>query len=134
MSTVLSIAAIGGVGPKSTAILFVKDDDGVRPWAWLPNDIAANLVAGMRLDVAQVGTGKVEETYTDRKTKEVVALKVPKVQLFLGGNIEVLPPDQPVMEPITVVFSDQAKAYAEAYRAKQATATTAGPFDDEEDL
>lgn len=132
MSTVLSIAAVGGSGPKATVISFVKNDDGIRPWAWLPNEVAASLVPGMRLSVAQVGTGKVEETYTDRNTSEVIPLKVPKQQLFLGGNIEVLPPDQPVMEPVTVVFSDQAKAYADAYRAKQATATTAGPFDEED--
>lgn len=131
MSTVLSIAAIGGSGPKATVISFVKSDDGVRPWAWLPNEIAASLVPGMRLAVAQVGNGKVEETYTDRNN-QVIPLKVPKQQLFLGGNIEVLPPDQPIMEPVTVVFSDQAKAYADAYRAKQATATTAGPFDEED--
>jgi hypothetical protein len=132
MSTVLSIAAIGGTGPKATVISFVKDENGNRPWAWMPNETAAMLVPGMRLAIAQVDSGKIATTYT--KDGVEVALKVPKVQLFLGGTIEVLPPDQPELAPLTVVFSDQARAYAEAYRAKQAQQQDSSHFGDEEDL
>lgn len=115
----LSIAAIGGSGPKATAVQFVKTDDGVRPWAWLPNDLAALLAPGMLLNVEHVSTGKTETAYTD-KAGNTVELKVPRMQLFLGGTIEVDAPEAEPVPEITVKVSDKAAAYREAYLAKQA--------------
>lgn len=120
MSTVLSIAAIGGKGPKATNVAFLKNEAGVREWAWVPNNIAEMLAPGMRLVVEAVSVGKVEETYTDRNTGEVVPLKVPKVQLFLGGEITVDAPEQEPLPEAQWKVSDAAAAYREAYRAKQA--------------
>lgn len=116
MSVSLSIAAIGGSGPKATAVNFTKTEEGQRPWAWVPNAVAADLVPGMVLTVESVSTGKVETTYV--KDGVTVDLKVPKVQLFLGGQITVDAPDSEPVPEATFVVSDQARAYREAYLAK----------------
>lgn len=122
MSTKLNIAAIGGSGPKATAVQFLKDATGVRQWSWIANPIAAQLRPGMSLTVEQVSTGKVETSYTDA-TGTVVALKVPRQQLFLGGSITVEAPEAEVLAPVTVTFAGDVAKYASAYDAKQATAT-----------
>lgn len=124
MSTILSIAAIGGSGPKSTAVQFLKVD-GIRQWGWVPNEIAAELVAGMRLEVPVVSLGAVETTWTKDGVEQ--DLKVPRQQLFLGGDMVALPPDSEPLQPMTLQVTEQAKAYREAYLAKQAKATAPAP-------
>lgn len=118
MSSMLTIAAIGGSGPKATAINFLKTEEGVRQWAWMSNDIASRLRPGMVLTVEQVSTGKTETTYIANGVQ--VDLKVPKQQLFLGGHITVAKPDAEPLAPVTVTFADDAATYAAAYDAKKA--------------
>lgn len=118
MSVSLSIAAINGSGPKATAVNFVKTDDGHRPWAWVANDIAAQLAPGMVLRVETVSTGKVETAYTNKDGQQV-DLKVPKVQLFLGGLIEIDAPEQEPLPEATFVVSPAAAEYRKAYLAKR---------------
>lgn len=125
----LSIAAIGGHGPKATAVSFVKDDNGHRPWAWLPNDLASQLAPGMLLNVEHVSTGKTETVYTD-KAGNTVELKVPRVQLFLGGTVEVDAPEADPVPEITVKVSDAAAKYREAYMAKRAAEATSSSDQD----
>jgi hypothetical protein len=120
MSTKLIVSALSAQGPKATAISFVKNDEGIRPWAWLANELTEDIVPGSVLLVEEVRTGKVETTYTDKKTGLEVELKSPKIQLFLGGEIEVTEPEVAPMKPVAVKASSQAKAYAEAYRARAA--------------
>lgn len=134
MSTVLTIAAIGGKGPKATSVAFGKTEDGVRQWAWVPNSVAEKLAPGMTVIVEAVSVGKVEKTYTDKVTKTEVALKVPKQQLFLGGEITVDAPDAEPLPEAQWKVSDAATAYREAYHAKrqaeQATNEGAGDTED----
>jgi hypothetical protein len=116
MSKVFSIAGISNPGPKSTAVSFTKDEAGNRPWVWIANEVAAGLVPGMIVTAEKVSTGKVQTTYT--KNGVEMALKVPKIQLFLGGQVAIDPPEQEVLPEATFVVSDAAKAYREAYLAK----------------
>jgi hypothetical protein len=131
MSAVLSIAAIGGHGPRATAVNFVKVD-GVRPWAWVSNDIAAQLAPGMVLRVERVSEGSVQSSYT--KDGIEVELKVPKVQLFLGGTIEVDAPEAEPLPEATFVVSDAAAKYRAAYAAKQAGRPTIQIASSDEEL
>jgi len=122
-----TIAAIGGSGPKSTAVNFLKNEEGIRLWAWMSNDIASRLRPGMTLVVEQASVGKTETTY--EKNGVVTDLKVPKAQVFLGGAISVRKPESEPLAPITVVFEDDCDAYAEAYdKKKNAPVTEDGDF------
>lgn len=124
MSVSLSISAISGSGPKATAVMFVKSPEGVRPWAWVPNAVAAGLVPGMVLTVESVSTGKVETTF--ERNGQVETLKVPRQQLFLGGSIVIDAPDSEPLPEATFTVSDAAAAYREAYLAKRATPAIPG--------
>lgn len=134
MSTVLSIAAIGGKGPKATSVSFTKTEDGIRQWAWVPNDVAATLAPGMTVIVEVTSMGPVETCYTDKVTKTEVALKVPKQQLWLGGDILADAPEQEPVPEAKWHVTEAAKAYLEAYRAKQQAkqATSEGAGDTED--
>lgn len=95
MSTVLSVSGINNPGPKATAVAFVVDPaTGMRPWAWLPNAVAAQLRPGSRLIVPVVREGEIE---THRSDDPTVALVRPKVQLWLSRTPEqkivILPPE-----------------------------------------
>lgn len=114
----LYIADVGYQGPKSTKVSFVIDDNGVRPWAWVDNGTAAQLARGMVMHAEHVGTSKVETSYL--KDGVEVELKFPRMQLFLGGTIEVKGPESEPLPKATFVISDEAKAYREAYMAKHA--------------
>lgn len=112
-----TVAAIGGSGPRATAINFVKTDEGVRVWAWMSNDVASRLRPGMVVRAEQASFGKVETTYTD-KAGIVTELKVPRRQVFLGGQVIVAKPESEPIVPATVVFETEAEEYARAYDAK----------------
>lgn len=116
-----SVAAVGGSGPKSTAINFVKTTDGVRLWAWIANEKAAELVPGMLVRAEQVSFGKTETTY--EKDGQVFELKVPRQQVFLGGSVTFDAPESEPMAEIEVTVTDKARAYREAYLAKKAQST-----------
>ena len=125
MSITLIIAFIANTsGPKATAITFLKTEDNVSQWAWIDNSVAAKLRPGMRLTVAEVGTARVQTQYED-KSGTMVALKVPKQQLFLGGNITVELPDTEPVTPATWSFGDDIVKYADNYDAKRTNAPSA---------
>jgi len=116
----LVVAGVGGVGPKSTNVAFVTRD-GVREWAWIGNPLAVSLRAGMVLLVEQVQpANKVQTTYINSEGVEV-ELKVPKRQLFLGGNITVEAPEQTPLLPVTFVVTDEAIKFANNVDAKVST-------------
>jgi hypothetical protein len=120
----LVVAGINSPGPKATSISFLTRD-GVREWAWLPNATASSLREGMTLLVEQVQpASKVQTTYTDMATGLLVELKVPKRQLFLGGNITVEAPAQEALKPVAIVVTDEARKYAENFDAKRVEAPT----------
>lgn len=116
MSHSFTIAAIGGSGPKATAVNFLKTEDGVRLWAWMANDIAKVLRPGMTVVAEQASFGKVETTY--EKAGVITELKVPKAQVFLGGQVVVKKPEAEALAPTTVVFEDGLEDYIKAYDAK----------------
>jgi len=116
----LVVAGVGGVGPKSTNVAFVTRD-GVREWAWIGNPLAVSLRAGMVLLVEQVQpANKVQTTYINSEGVEV-EMKVPKRQLFLGGNITVEAPEQTPLLPVTFVVTDEAIKFANNVDAKVST-------------
>jgi hypothetical protein len=120
--TTFSIAAIGGRGPKSTAVNFLKSEQGVRLWAWIPNDIASRLRPGMTIAAEQVSFGRTETGYED-KSGSIVELKVPKRQVFFGGNLVIGAPESESLAPIAITFADGVDAYAQAFDAKHADGT-----------
>jgi hypothetical protein len=116
MSHSFTIAAIGGSGPKATAVNFVKTEDGVRLWAWMSNDVASRLRPGMSIVAEQASFGRVETSY--EKDGVVTELKVPKAQVFFGGSVTVAKPASEPLAPATFVFEDGVADYAQAYDAK----------------
>ena len=116
MSHSFTIAAIGGTGPKATAVNFLKTEDGVRLWTWMSNDVASKLRPGMTVVAEQASFGRVETTY--EKAGVVTELKVPKAQVFFGGSVTVRKPESETLAPATVVFEDGVDEYAQAYDAK----------------
>ena len=116
MSHQFTIAAIGGSGPKATAVNFLKTEDGVRLWTWMSNDVASKLRPGMTVVAEQASFGKVETTY--EKAGVVTELKVPKAQVFLGGSVSVRKPESETLAPTTVVFEDGCDEYTRTYDAK----------------
>lgn len=122
MSHSFTISAIGGSGPKATAVNFLKTEEGVRLWAWVSNDIARSLRPGMTVVAEQASIGRVETSY--EKAGVVTELKVPKAQVFLGGKLVVRKPETEVLAPLTVVFEDGVEDYARAYDAKNASSVT----------
>lgn len=129
----LVVAGVGGAGKKATAINFLKDANGVREWAWLPNEVAAVVRAGTVVVAGAVSeSSTVETTYTDQKTGVVVALKVPKRQLFLGGKIVIQAPASDPLPAADFTVTDEAKVYASRVDAKQvASAATSVASGDE---
>jgi hypothetical protein len=114
----LVVSGINSPGPKATSVSFLTRD-GVREWAWLPNQMAVALRPGMTLLVEAVQpASKVQTTYTDMATGLLVELKVPKRQLFLGGNITVEAPAQEPLKPVTFVVTDEAVKYAHNFDSK----------------
>jgi hypothetical protein len=122
MSHSFTIAAIGGSGPKATAVNFLKTEDGIRLWTWMSNDIASRLRPGMTVVAEQASFGKVETTY--EKAGVVTELKVPKAQVFLGGSIVVRKPETEVLAPTSVTFEDGCDEYTSAYDAKNTSAVS----------
>lgn len=119
MSITLIIAFIANTsGPKATAITFLKTEGNISQWAWVDNSVAARLRPGMKLVVGEVGTAKVQTQYED-KSGNMVDLKVPKQQLFLGGNITVELPDTQPVAPATWSFGDDLSSYSDYYDAKR---------------
>lgn len=115
------VAKIGGSGPKATAVTFAKNENGVKLWAWIPNEQAESLVPGHKVTFTVSKFDEIERTYTvEGQTFE---LKVPRQQCRIVGEITVDAPDTPDMEPVTIVVTDAARAYAEAYRAKASRST-----------
>jgi hypothetical protein len=127
MSHSFTVAAIGGSGPKSTAINFVKTEDGIRLWSWMANDVASKLRPGMVVVSEQVSFGKVETTYTD-KVGVVTELKVPRTQVFLGGSVVVRRPESEPLAPASVSFEDGCDEYASAFDAKNLTSSVDDSF------
>lgn len=121
MSHSFTIAAIGGSGPKATAVNFLKNEDGVRIWTWMANDIAKVLRPGMTVVAEQASFGRVETTY--EKAGVITELKVPKVQVFLGGQVVVRKPEAEALAPTKVVFEDGLEDYIKSYDAKNARPT-----------
>jgi hypothetical protein len=112
----LVVAGVNNSGPKATSVSFLTRD-GVREWAWLPNQMASSLRAGMTLIVEQVQpANKVQTTYL--KDGVEVELKVPKRQLFLGGSITVEAPAQEALKPVAFVVTDEALKYAHNFDSK----------------
>lgn len=119
MSHSFTIAAIGGSGPKATAVNFLKTEDGIRLWAWVANETAKDARPGMTVIAEQASFGKLETTY--EKAGRIETLKVPKVQVFLGGKVIVDAPESESLSPVEVEVTDKARAYARAYDAKKAS-------------
>lgn len=129
----LVVAGVSGAGPKATAVNFLKDASGVREWAWLPNAIASQVRAGTVVIADAVSqSSKVETTYTDQKTGVVVALKVPKRQLFLGGAVTITAPESDPLPTADFTVTDEAVVYASRVDAKKvASAATSDASGDE---
>lgn len=119
MSTVMYISGIGGSGDNATAVSFGKTEEGVRLWAWVPNAKAEELAPGMKVTVEVTSAGPVETSYTDKETQKEIALKVPRQQLWLGGDILADAPEQDPLPEAKWQVTDAAKAYREAYLAKR---------------
>ena len=120
MSITLIIAFIANTsGPKATAITFLKTEDNISQWAWVDNSVAAKLRPGMKLVVGEVGTARVQTQYEDNKSGNMIDLKVPKQQLFLGGAINVELPDTQPVAPATWSFNDDLDGYSDNYDAKR---------------
>ena len=111
-----TVAAIGGSGPKATAINFVKTEDGIRLWAWFANDTASRIRPGMSVVADEVSFGKVETTFL--KAGVVTELKVPRAQVFFGGALVISNPDTQPLAPVSVTFEDGCDEYAAAYDNK----------------
>lgn len=93
----LVVAGLGGSGKKATAVNFTVVD-GIRTWAWLPNELvsAHNVRAGVTLTVEDVrAIGEPQTQY--EKDGEIVDLLNPKQQLLLGGQMSIA---QPSLEPM----------------------------------
>lgn len=121
MSTVLSVSALRKPGPKATAVMFtVNEATGMRPWAWLPNSVAAQIRPGSRLVVPIVREGDIE---THRSDDPTVALKRPTVQLWLHRStdekIVILPPEAlPVAGEDDFEVTSEASEFAQRVDAK----------------
>lgn len=111
-----TVSALGGRGPKSTAVNFVKED-GIRLWCWLSNDVASRIRPGMVVTAEKVSTGKVETSY--EKAGVVTELKVPRQQVFLGGSVSITAPESEPLPEISVSFADDVDAYIQAFDAKR---------------
>ena len=126
-STTLIVAAIGGSGANSTAINFVKTQDGIRLWGWIDNNTASRIRPGMSVVANEVSFGKVETHY--EKAGVVTELKVPRAQVFFGGTLEVVAPETQPLSPVTVRFAEGCDEYAAAYDNKnQSTEDVSEPF------
>lgn len=93
----LVVAGLGGSGKKSTAVNFTVVD-GIRTWAWLPNELvsAHNIRAGVTLTVQDVrALGDTQTQY--EKDGQIFDLVNPKQQLLLGGQMTIT---QPALEPM----------------------------------
>ncbi len=108
----LVVAGLGGSGKKSTAVNFTVVD-GIRTWAWLPNELVSAQVqvgvdkdnnpifrnqirAGVTLTVQDVrALGDTQTQY--EKDGEIYDLVNPKQQLLLGGQMTIT---QPTLEPM----------------------------------
>ena len=93
----LVVAGLGGSGKKATAVNFTVVD-GIRTWAWLPNELvsAHNVRSGVTLTVEDVrAIGEPQTQY--EKDGEIVDLLNPKQQLLLGGQMSIA---QPSLEPM----------------------------------
>ena len=93
----LVVAGLGGSGKNSTAVNFTVVD-GIRTWAWLPNELvsAHNIRAGVTLTVQDVrALGDTQTQY--EKDGQIFDLVNPKQQLLLGGQMTIT---QPVLEPM----------------------------------
>jgi hypothetical protein len=111
----LIVAFLGGSGPKSTAVNFLTDANGIREWAWMDTASARLLRPGMVLKVERVVRfTKVKTTYVNT-AKETVALKVPKRQLLLEGaiTVEEPAPREPLEQVVTI--TPEAVAYGQRY-------------------
>lgn len=100
MSTTLIVAGVSNSGPNSTAVSFTTDD-GIRPWAWLPNEIVTthNIRAGVTLEADEVvAMGSPVTFYVKDGIK--YELTQPKQQLMLGGNLIIT---QPTFKPLTAL-------------------------------
>ena len=128
MSTTLIVAGIGGSGSKSTAVNFTVVD-GMRPWAWIPNEIVRKQVAILDVDGNQV-VNKLGEPVVRNQIRagvtlnpeEVVAfgspetsyvkdgiehdLDIAKQQLLLGGDLEISQPKFKPLKALTVTKSE----------------------------
>jgi hypothetical protein len=121
MSTIqkFSVSGVNNPGPNATAVSFMKNDDGIRHWAWVRNADAARIRPGMTVTLDVTGFGSVQTDYTDRTTQQVVALKVPKMQVFYTGKPVV---EAPANEPIVIEpaqFGEGVDDYAAKYDAKR---------------
>lgn len=126
------VSSIGHRGPKSTRVNFgPTTTDGVRLWAWVANSIADLLVPGAKVvgDFTIRANGAVETTYTTADG-EVVTKRVPTQAIWLNGAVRFEAPSLEQLEPASFSVAEEMAAYAEAWRAKQASAPTAPATDD----
>jgi hypothetical protein len=124
-TTTLIVAGTNGRGAKSTSVSFLTTD-GVRPWAWIPNEMVSKQVtmldangkqavdksgkpvlkdqirAGVTLEVTEVvALGNVQTTYTTDGIE--YELQTPKQQLILGGDMSITQPQFTTVSKLTVV-------------------------------
>ena len=124
--TSLIVAFTGGSGQKSTSVSFTTTTDGIRPWAWIENEIVTKQVAmldtngkqavdksgkpifrnqiraGVTLLVSQVrAMGNPETSYIQDGIE--ISLQKPKQQLLLGGkDMEIIQPQFEAMTKLAV--------------------------------
>lgn len=111
------VAFVGGHGVKSTSVSFLKDQNGVRLWAWIDNSTAMSIRAGSVVSADAHRLSSVKET-SYLKEGVVTDLKVPRRQVFLGGNVVVDAPEQDPLPPVVAKVTDEAKVYASRVDSK----------------
>jgi len=130
------VAKIGSVSAKKgmTEIIFLPAENAELIWrsAWLRTDWVNEQVApGIEITAEHIGLGKIERSY--EKDGETIALKTPKQAVFFRGAISTIAPEMEALAEPVYTTNEQASAYAQAWRAKQAAqdqapATDGDPF------
>lgn len=129
------VAKFGSVSAKkgTTEVVFLPEDGSELIWrtAWLPTAWVNEQVApGMELTAEHIGLGKVQRSYKNAEGVEI-ALETPKQTVFFRGAVSAIAPEMEALAEPVYTTNEQASAFAQAWRAKQAAqapATDDDPF------
>lgn len=122
------VAKFGNVSIKNgtTEVIFLPAEGEELIWrtSWMPTKWVNEQVApGVEITAEHIGLGKVERSY--KKDGQQVALQTPKQTVFFRGTVTAIAPEMEALAEPVYTVTEQASAYASAWRAKQASATEA---------